>query len=401
MPRDIGERSAALREFERAAQFAKSDPAILGNLAQAYAELGRHAEAQRVFRKASRLEPRTLRYAQGAAIALAQQGKTAEAEPMLQRLAERFPDASSLWYNLDNLYRKGNRWREFENCFREALRREPGNTDAHNNPASVLHSQLRFDEAIAEYRVCINTNPDDVAVRLNLVSALIDVGRFEQATDSCRDLPSRTPASPEAHRFLAAALSHQGNVIDALPSFARLAPADPLSQHAYGGALDEAGRVHHALRTLTAVQKLEPDADAQQQILSSVLLSHGMLTDDWSAYRRRPAFLRFAEKLGADTLAQRLPADLAGKHVLVLREQGIGDELFFLRYAPRLRALGANITIRATAKVAALIARAACADNVIAGDADPTAPVDLQLLCGDLPHALHPVMRSASTAAGV
>lgn len=60
-----GEAEAALAEFERAAGLARSDPAILGNLAEAYAAVGRHADAQQWFRKASRLDPRALRYRAG------------------------------------------------------------------------------------------------------------------------------------------------------------------------------------------------------------------------------------------------------------------------------------------------------------------------------------------------
>ncbi len=386
-----GDAAAALPEFEHAARLAKSDPAILGNLAQAYSTLGRHADAQQMFRKAGRLDPRALRYAQGAAIAAAELGKFAEAEQALQRLTARFPAAASPWYNLGNVYRAQSRWTDAEACYREALQREPDAGDTRINLGSVLHAQLRYAEAIAEYRICAAADPQDVAAHLNLASALIDAGYFRQAAETCRDFLSRVPHNPEAHRFLAAALSHQGDVIAALPAYAKaaaLAPGDALSQRALGGALAEAGQMHRALRTLAAAGKLEPEADAQQQILSAVLLAQGMLGDGWNAYRRRPAFLRFAEKLGADTLSQQLPADVSGKHVLLLREQGLGDELFFLRYAPALRSLGARVTVRASAKIAALVARAACADAVITDDATPDTPADLQLLCGDLPGAL-------------
>lgn len=386
-----GEAEAALPEFERAARLAKSDPAILGNLAETYAALGRHAEAQHMFRKASRLDPRALRYAQGAAIALAQQGNFTEAESLLQRLTARFPSAAAPCYNLGNLYREQSRWSDAESCYREALHREPGDRDARNNLGSVLHAQLRYDEALAEYRACIAANPDDEAAHLNLASALIDAGRHAQAAAACRELLLRAPDNPEAHRFLAAALSHQGNVVDALPAFARaaaLAPGDALAQRVHGGALAETGQMHPALRVLAAAGALEPDTDAQQQLLGSVLLAQGLLGDGWSAYRRRPAFLRFAEKLGRDTLSQRLPDAVSGKHILLLREQGLGDELFFLRYAPALRKLGATVTVRVSAKIAALVARADCADAVIVEGKSPHAPPDLQMLCGDLPYAL-------------
>lgn len=398
-----GETAAAVSELEYAIRLAKNDPAILGNLAEAYAAAGQHENAHQTFRKASRIKPRNPQYATGAAIALARLHKFSEARLLLERLAVRYPDNASIWYNLGILLREQRNLTEAERCFREALARAPDHIDARNNLGSVLHGQMRYTEAAAEYRVCIASHPEYLAARLNLVSALMDDGRFPDAEQACRELLGHAPDLAEAHRFLAAIFGHQGRIADALPVYARataLAPDDPVALRAYAGALAETGNLHPALRVLAATARQDSASDTLPQLESAIFLAHGLFADGWAAYRRRPAFLRFAEKLGPDILAQQLPADLAGKHVLVLREQGIGDELFFLRYAPQLQALGANVTVRATAKIAALVARAACADTVIAGDADPTAPVDLQLLCGDLPHALHPVMRSASTAVG-
>src|SRR5690606_3902543 len=80
--------------------------------------------------------------------------------------------------------------------------------------------------------------------------------------------------------------------------------------------------------------------------------------------------------------------DTAGKHILIRREQGIGDELFFLRYAPLLRARCATVTLHVSAKIAALVARAGCADAIITEDRNPVASADVQILCGDLPYVL-------------
>jgi len=385
-----GHATDAVIELERAAQLARNDAAILGNLGQAYAAVGRHDDAYQTFRKASRIEPRSLHYAQGAAIALAQQGKFTEAEPLLRRLTARFPDDPAPWFNLGNLYRDQQQLPAAEQGFRAALARDPGYSEAHNSLGSVLHAQLRFTEAEAEYRACIATRPDHVPAQLNLVSVLIDDGRFAAAEDACRALLTRAPELPEAHRFLATSLSKRGNSVAALPAYARaaaLAPDDPDAQRSYGGALAEAGYMHKALRVLRHAARLAPDPERLQQLLSSLFLTQGIYADGWSAYRRRPAFLRFAEKLGPGTLVQELPADVTGKQITVLREQGLGDELFFLRYVPLLKARGARVTVRVSSRIAALVARSGCADTVVP-DTAPATPADLQILCGDLPHAL-------------
>lgn len=388
----MGEATEAVTELERAVRLARNDAAILGNLAQAYAVAQRHGDAHDSFRKAGRIDPRNLQYAQGAAIALAQQKKFDMARPLLERLTVRFPDAAAPWYNLGNLQREQDQLAAAELCYREALKREPGHLDAGNNLGSVLHAQSRFAEAEAVFRSCLLAQPEFFAAHLNLVSLLIDEGRFAEAEDACRALLARAPDLPDAHCFLAATLSHQGRSIDALPAFAQaalLAPDDPAAQRSYGGALAEAGHLHPALRTLARSGQQHADDDVLQQLQSAVFLAHGLFAEGWNAYRRRPWFSARTAQSGETAPVQTLPSDLSGKHAVILGEQGIGDELFFLRYAPLLKQRGSHVTACINAKIAALVRRSACVDTVLPIDNATAINADLFIFCGDLPHALH------------
>jgi hypothetical protein len=82
-----------------------------------------------------------------------------------------------------------------------------------------------------------------------------------------------------------------------------------------------------------------------------------------------------------------LPGALAGRSVCLLREQGVGDELFFLRFAVVLKSLGAEITHQAHPKLASLLERVPALDHIAAAG-DPPPDADAQLLIGDLPRAL-------------
>jgi hypothetical protein len=70
-------------------------------------------------------------------------------------------------------------------------------------------------------------------------------------------------------------------------------------------------------------------------------------------------------------VTKNLPTALLGKHVVVIREQGLGDEIFFLRYAPQLHAAGARVTYCASPKIHTLLARSSCFDRVVAEIAPP------------------------------
>lgn len=384
--------AAAIAELETAVGLDRHNPSLLGNLAQAHATAGQHEAAHQIYRRAQRLAPAHWPYAMGAAVALAEQGKAAEAEPMLHALAQRHPHEAWLLYNLGNVQRDLHKLPEAEHSFRAALAIAPADSDAQLGLGTVLHRQSKLPEAEAVYRGCVNTHPDAALPRLNLVSVLIDSGRFAEAVLEAQALIVLAPEIPEAHRFLGAALGHQGKLAQALTAYAaaaRLAPEHATTRRTLGGALAEQGHLLGGLRELACAEKLEPGAVFHQQLLSTIFLSAGMFSDGWAAYTRRPYF-QLAENRTRPGVVQALPDDLSGKRILVWREQGLGDELFFLRYLPTLKKCGAHITAHVSARLAPMIARTRLANAVVPDDMpSPVMNADAAIFCGDLPHALH------------
>ncbi len=387
-----GEIESAISELAQAVSREKNNASLLGNLGQAYAMAGRHEDAYQTFRRAQRLAPAQWQFMQGAAVALAQQGKPSEAEPILRRLTERYPQEASPWNNLGNVHLELGKLEDAEHCYHSALRIDPSDLDVRLSLGSALHRQSKFDAAESTYRECISAQPEWIAPRLNLVSALIDDGRFGNAETEGRQLITLAPELPEAHRFLGAALGHQGRQLEALDAFrqaAKYAPEDAAAQRSFGGALAESGQLHEALRVLALAERIEPDAEALPQLRSMFELAHGLFSDGWSDYRFRPSYLLLSKKWANPRISQQLPDNLAGMHILVRREQGLGDELFFLRQLPLLKARGARITVYASAKIAAMIDRARIADAIVPDSEAAPVNTDLEIFCGDLPHALH------------
>ncbi len=100
-----GDAETAREYLQRAVQQRRNNPAIVGNLAQAYFVLKRYEEAHETFRKASRLDPRALQFQLGVANSLAMQGKLEVAAELLHKLAMRFPQSALVWFNLGNVQR--------------------------------------------------------------------------------------------------------------------------------------------------------------------------------------------------------------------------------------------------------------------------------------------------------
>jgi tetratricopeptide (TPR) repeat protein len=390
-----GEPAQALPLLQQAARSLREHAGAHGHLGQAYFALGHYAEAQEAFRQAARLQPDAVQFPLGSANAMALQKKFADAEALLRKLAARFPQEALVWFNLGNVQRDQARPEDALESLRRAHALDPALLDAHNNLAGALYALERFDDAEAEYRALIARAPDYPLAPVNLASLLIDVGRCAEAETLCRDVIRRHPAFAQAHTFLGAALGHQGRLLDALECYraaAALAPQDLKAQETIAGALTDLGRLREGLPAYLRVLPLAPavaGAASGPMAIAGALLRHGRLREGWTAYAERPAAVHAREKYRATRFARTFPAQLQGLRVTLQREQGLGDELFFLRYAPPLAAAGVQVTYRTGRALQGMLDRSPVFARVIA-DSTPlpgAQETDLTMLVGDLPHA--------------
>lgn len=387
---ELGDSSAAVIYLERAARKQRTNVGVLANLAQAYFSCERYSDAADTYRKAARMAPQEPHFQLGLAGALAMQGKIEEALPLLKRLADRHPHLAQVWFNLGNAFRDRRQPEEAIAAYRRAVAIEPNYADAVNNLGSVYQSTLRFAEAEAQYRKTLAIAPDHVQARYNLASVVMDLGRFDEAETIARELLKRMPEWVMAYAALGAALGHQGRLLEARECQERaiaIAPDDRKTLESYAATLIETGRPLEGLRCFSRALAMGGDDEAIRQIRGTALLAHGALQDGWIDYQVRPAALRFREKYPDLDLAYRLPRDLEGRHVCVLREQGLGDEIFFLRYASVLANRGARVTYRASNKIAPLLERTQFISALVE-EMSPLPPADFNILIGDLPHAL-------------
>lgn len=382
-----GDSAQAADYLERAAARQRNNPRILANLAQCYIALSRLDDACRAFRKASRIDPKEVQFHLGVATTLAMQGNASEAETLLTRLATRFPASPLVWLNLGNVMRDQGRRQEAIDHFSRAVELAPELAEARNSLGSALHSKLRFADAEAQYRECLLLDPTHALARYNLASVLMDRGHFKEAEAVARKLVTQFPHAPESHTLLGAALGMQSRLIEAHAAYAqsaRLAPDSVKAMETMAMSFIETGRMQQGLRYFSRALNHSGLSNARR-LLASALLADGAIQDGWAEYRSRHDATVFMQKHPDVPITQGPFGDVERKHICVLREQGLGDELFFLRYAAPLGARGARITYRASNKIASLLARVSCIAQVI-GENDPLPSADAYVLAGDLPH---------------
>ena len=225
------------------------------------------------------------------------------------------PDDSELANNVGQLaYRMGMK-PVAEQLFRHFLARTPDSAEGANNLACALRDQMRFGEAVEALRPAIVAEPENAMLWNTLATVLTEQGQI-----------------PEGLLFLDEAVR-----LD--PSFAR-AYYNRANARLATGDLDGAMADCEA-----AIAGGIGVADLAMMRLARafVLLAGGDLARGWKAYaaRRDPHYsevLHFA----VDAPAWTPESELSGRTLLLMGEQGLGDEVLFANLLPDVEAaLGA------------------------------------------------------------
>lgn len=241
------------------------------------------------------------------------------------------------------------------------LRLQPGWSAAHAQAAvaDLFMEFRRFDEAERGYRRALALSPALHEAREQLLRLLLAARRHDDLEAACHEAMALFPEAAFYIERLGMAHWRRGRYEEALAAFRQAGEraADPASE-AYRSA------------------KLN---------LANALLTLGRLREGWLEYRWRPAR---AERRRQHPEIVDQPADVAGlsvpRRIRIIGEQGFGDDLFFLRFAPALRSRGHELAISCDAKLAPLLSRM---PELLQHVNRPDFVPEITLCTGDLPLA--------------
>jgi Flp pilus assembly protein TadD len=257
-------------------------------------------------------------------------------------------------------------YEESESSFREVLHIWPDHASTLNNLGTAIWRQNRLNEAESYYRRARALKPDDFAILNNLGNVLWGQSRLEQALRWYREAARLKPDSPEVLLNLGVTLSDLGEFDEALVhtyASLRLDPTAPDSHVSLGMTLARQGKFDQALESYEQALRLAPDSADAHRNRSYIYLARGDFERGWHEYEWR---LKSKKVRVLKVNSPRWDGEpLEGRSILLHGEQGLGDVLQFIRFAPLVKERGGRVTVACAEPLMRLVASCRGVEHVV------------------------------------
>ena len=264
-------------------------------LAEAWRDSGKFAEAIPIYREAIQRNPNFAVAMQKLGFALRRSEQYAEAAEVLKRAVTVGPDSASAWLELGLTYRAqgntpdaitafgkaialdpdmpephnnlgviwslGGKPAQAEAAFREAIRIQPSYTDAQGNLANLLSGAGAVREALYHFEIALRLRPDDAATRYNYAVALGRAHRFDEAQRELEKALQTDPDLADAHQLLGDLLMAKGQAQAALLHYRDAVRMQPESGRAHLGLGSALAAVGDARNAISELEKAASDPD--------------------------------------------------------------------------------------------------------------------------------------------
>lgn len=255
-------------------------------------------------------------------------GRLADAGELYQRVLQTDPASTDAWYLLGMLADQAGQPASALHYIAEALKIAPDNGQFHYSRGVILQNIDMPEDAAAAYRKTLQYNPEHIQALENLAVALADLGDDVQGEAICRKVLKLAPHSLIAHQNL-------------------------------GTLLTGRGRRKRALEHFDQVLALNPaDATARSKRYQT-LLSLGRFQEGYRDYAWRHHSADFSGPSPAKLmpLASLGERGIEGRKLVILPEQGIGDEILFASGLPAVLSKASSVLLFADPRLIPLLKR--------------------------------------------
>lgn len=346
----------AIEHFRRAIELDPESADLHYNLGNALKDKKQFDDAIQSYQSALQYNPSLTEALNNIGIAFYEKGCFDEAILYFQKALKMREDYAEAYFNMGNAFHKKKQLDRAVASYRKALEINPALYEAYNNLGLIFNEHGNLTEALSNYRKSLQMKPDFAKAYYNLGTVLCKQKKFDEAITSFKRALQLNPDIENAHLNLGIALQEKGLPDEALSSYQKALQQSPDSIDALmnlGIALHKKQRLDEAISVFRKILKLKhDDAEAHWNLSVSLLLA-GNLRDGWREYEWRKHVKEFEKREFSKPRWEG--EDLKGRDILLYAEQGIGDTIQFVRYAPLVALKGARVFLECQKELSPLL----------------------------------------------
>ena len=396
---DAGQLDAAEVAYRQLLADRPDDPALAVALGDVLTDAGRPAEAAALYRRVIDAAPDATASADaydGLAAILQDGGQVDEAiaaSTMAVRLRGDADDAYRLGYTLEQM----NRPSDATAAYALAAEFRPDFAEAHAKIGTYLMRKGQNAEAAERYQTAAHVGPSIAEIHCNLASARRLAGDEDGALKAARRAIELKPDLAAAHNVLGSILQDRRRPAEALAAFQRAIQLNPELVDAYnniGGIMERIGRPADAATAYERAVAMAPSVPQFHANLGMNRLLRGDLPGGWAEmdWRRLDRTSAACRSFPGRPLWDG--SFLAGRTILLTAEQGMGDTIQFLRYAPLVAARGGRVVVEVHPPLVALARTVAGVTDAVPHGQGELPPFDVHCPLMTLPRIFNTTLES-------
>lgn len=323
------------------------------------------------------------------------QGDLVEALNQAEMLHAEHPHATAVALRLAQLYQQANDADSALDCLNRQQLLQPASAAVLTALGNLHMQYARPAQAVQAYEQAITHGLDTAQARVQLGTALHACERYAEAQAALQTACALEPGDVTYRKHLAAAHIMACHYHAALDIYDQLlaegsVQAGELSGN-YATALAYVGRFNEAMAHLDQIITQQAHDPSLRMMRAVIHLLHERYAEGWDDYQWR--HMSYSRNFRTLPFEKWRGEDLRGKRIVVLAEQGLGDQVMFASCLPDLLRMAPDrLVVEVIERIAPTIARSFPECEIVATNqkkdlqwAAELGPMDYFVALGDLP----------------